>query len=92
MDIMAQQTSRAPRPPRTRESLPEQAISRDVLLEKYAKDGEATAAEVRARVARALAAAEPEAKRTMREAQFAEALERGFIPSTPRRGRRSPRL
>src|SRR5882672_3367001 len=81
MDIMAQQTSRAPRPPRTRESLPEQAISREVLLEKYAKGGETTAAQVRGRVARALAAAEPEARRAHWEARFVEAQERGFIPA-----------
>ncbi len=66
---------------RTRESLPEQAISRDVLLEKYAKDGETTAAQVRARVARALAAIEPEARRAHWEARFVEAQERGFIPA-----------
>ena len=75
------QTIRPPRKPRTRASLPEQAISREVLLEKYAKDGETTAAQVRARVARALAAAEPEGKRARAEAQFAEAMERGFIPA-----------
>src|ERR1700682_6563823 len=75
--IMAQTV----KPARTRESLPEQAISREVLLEKYAKDGETTAAEVRARVARALAAAEPEAKRAQWEAKFAAAQEHGFIPA-----------
>ena len=75
------QTLQPPRAPRTRESLPEQAISREVLLEKYAKDGESTAGEVRARVARALAAAEPEAKRAHWEAKFVEAQERGFIPA-----------
>src|ERR1700694_4526859 len=75
--IMAQSV----KPTRTRESLPEQAISREVLLEKYAKDGETTAAQVRARVARALAAAEPEARRAEREAEFAAAMERGFIPA-----------
>jgi ribonucleoside-diphosphate reductase alpha chain len=69
------------KPARTRESLPEQAISREVLLEKYAKDGETTAAQVRARVARALAAAEPEARRADREAEFTAAMERGFIPA-----------
>ena len=78
--IMAQ-TTRPPRRPATRESLPEQAISREVLVEKYAKGGETTAAEVRARVARALAAAEPEQKRAQWEARFAEAQERGFIPA-----------
>ena len=75
------QTLQPPRERRTRESLPEQAISREVLLEKYAKDGETNAAQVRARVARALAAAEPEPGRAEREAQFIDAMERGFIPA-----------
>jgi ribonucleoside-diphosphate reductase alpha chain len=68
-------------PARTLETLPEQAISREVLLEKYAKGGETTAAQVRARVAHALAAVEPEAKRAQWEARFVEAQERGFIPA-----------
>src|SRR5258706_5381015 len=65
----------------TRESLPPQPISREVLLEKYAKGGETSAAEVRARVARALASVEPEAKRAHWEARFLEAQEKGFIPA-----------
>ncbi|HEX7403249.1 MAG TPA: ribonucleotide reductase N-terminal alpha domain-containing protein, partial [Usitatibacter sp.] len=75
------QTIRPPREPRTLETLPEQVISREVLLEKYAKDGETTAGEVRARVARALASVEPEAKRIHWEAKFLEAQELGFIPA-----------
>ena len=75
------QTIQPPREPRTVETLPEQVISREVLLEKYAKDGETTAGEVRARVARALASVEPEAKRIHWEAKFLEAQERGFIPA-----------
>jgi ribonucleoside-diphosphate reductase alpha chain len=63
------------------ETLPAQSISGEVLLEKYAKDGEATVAEVRARVSRALAAAEPEGKRTQWEEKFLEAQESGFIPA-----------
>ena len=40
------QTTRPPRKPVAREPLPAQEISREVLLEKYAKDGEKTVAEV----------------------------------------------
>ncbi|CUA81398.1 MULTISPECIES: adenosylcobalamin-dependent ribonucleoside-diphosphate reductase [Gulbenkiania] len=56
----------------------EQDISREVLLEKYAKNGEQSTAEVRMRVARALAAPEKDPVRF--EPLFYEALENGFIP------------
>ncbi len=78
--IMSQPTHTPPRRGGL-EALPAQAISSDVLLEKYAKDGEATAGDVRARVARALSAAEPENRRSHWEARFLEAQERGFIPA-----------
>jgi ribonucleoside-diphosphate reductase alpha chain len=63
------------------ETLPEQEISREVLLEKYAKDGESSVDEVRERVARALASVEPEAKSAHWEAKFREAQAKGFIPA-----------
>jgi len=63
------------------EAIPEQAICREALLEKYAKDQEQTIADVRARVARALAAAEREDKRAHWERRFYEAMEAGFIPA-----------
>jgi ribonucleoside-diphosphate reductase alpha chain len=50
-------------------------------VEKYAKGGEKTAAEVRARVAKALAAVETEGRRAAWEAKFLEAQEQGFIPA-----------
>ena len=66
---------------RTIADLPAQEISREVLVEKYAKGGEKTVAEVRQRVARALAAVEPEGRRAQWEARFLEAQEHGFIPA-----------
>jgi ribonucleoside-diphosphate reductase alpha chain len=59
----------------------EQEICRDALIEKYAKGGETTVAEVRMRVARALAQAEPEDKRVYWERRFLQAQEEGFIPA-----------
>ncbi|TFW03285.1 adenosylcobalamin-dependent ribonucleoside-diphosphate reductase, partial [Oxalobacteraceae bacterium OM1] len=58
-----------------------QDVSVDVLLEKYAKEGETRIADVRRRVARGLAAYEPEAKRAELEAQFLWAQEHGFVPA-----------
>ena len=52
--------------------IPEQEIAGEVLIEKYAKDGEKTIQEVRRRVAAALAAVEPEARRDHWEQRFLE--------------------
>ncbi|HLU76617.1 MAG TPA: adenosylcobalamin-dependent ribonucleoside-diphosphate reductase, partial [Burkholderiales bacterium] len=59
----------------------EQEICAEVLIEKYAKGGERTLEEVRRRVARALAAVEPEDKRAYWEQKFLEAQEMGFVPA-----------
>lgn len=64
-----------------RATLPPQDISTEVLLEKYAKGEEATAADVRERVARALAEAEPEAQRAQWAERFLWAQEQGFVPA-----------
>ncbi len=61
--------------------LAEQEICREALIEKYAKGGETTVAEVRQRVARALAQAEAEDKRAFWERRFLQAQEEGFIPA-----------
>jgi len=60
-------------------ALPAQAISEEVLLEKYAKGGERTIEAVRRRVARALATIEAPAQREQWEAAFYRAQENGFI-------------
>ena len=62
-------------------SIAPQAICVDALLEKYAKGAEVSVGEVRARVARALAQAEPEAKRALWERRFLLAQADGFIPA-----------
>jgi ribonucleoside-diphosphate reductase alpha chain len=61
-------------------TLPPQDISTDVLLEKYAKGDEMGLADVRRRVARALAAVERPEDRERWERTFYEAQEAGFIP------------
>jgi ribonucleoside-diphosphate reductase alpha chain len=63
------------------ESLAAQEISHEVLLEKYAKGDERSADDVRARVARALAAIEAPAMRTQWEGRFFDAQRSGFIPA-----------
>jgi ribonucleoside-diphosphate reductase alpha chain len=61
--------------------LPAQAISADVLRDKYAKGDEKTIDDVLRRVARALAQAEREDQRAHWEQRFADALHAGFIPA-----------
>ncbi len=67
--------------PATVMNLPAQPISEEVLLEKYAKDGERSVDEVRARVARALAAVEAPEQRAHWEQRFLDAQRRGFVPA-----------
>ena len=61
--------------------LPEQEISAEVLIEKYAKGKEVSVHDVRRRVARALAAIENEKDRANWEEQFLWAQENGFVPA-----------
>ena len=65
----------------TRQNLPAQDISTEVLLEKYAKGEETTIDAVNQRVARALAQAELPTQRAQWESRFAEALRAGFVPA-----------
>jgi ribonucleoside-diphosphate reductase alpha chain len=58
--------------------LPDQEVTPEILQEKYCKDGEQTAEEVRRRVARALASVEKSASQW--EQPFLWALENSFIP------------
>lgn len=61
--------------------LPQQPISREVLLEKYAKGEEAGIADVQARVARALAAVEAADQQAHWQERFLWAQQAGFIPA-----------
>jgi len=62
-------------------ALPAQPISAEVLRDKYAKGDEKTIDDVLKRVARALAAAEPEERRAHWQERFLQALQGGFIPA-----------
>ena len=61
--------------------LAEQAISSEVLIEKYAKGCETSVHDVRQRVARALAVVEDEKHRAKWEERFLWAQESGFVPA-----------
>jgi hypothetical protein len=61
-------------------ALKPQAISLDVMREKYCKDNETSIEDVNARVAKALADVEPERRDQHREA-FLWALQQGFLPA-----------
>ena len=61
--------------------LPEQEISAEVLIEKYAKGKEMSVHDVRRRVARALGAVEKEKERARWEERFLWAQENGFVPA-----------
>ena len=63
----------------TAHNLPAQPISEEVLVEKYAKGGERSITAVHARVARALAQAEPAEQRKQWEERFIAALDGGFV-------------
>jgi ribonucleoside-diphosphate reductase alpha chain len=67
--------------PPTVHTLPPQAISQEVLIEKYAKDDERSAQAVHERVARALAQAEEPQHRMHWRTQFEQALAAGFVPA-----------
>ncbi len=68
-------------PSPSRANLPAQAISAEVLAEKYAKGDETTVDHVRQRVARALAEAEAPDQRAGWAARFLNAQRRGFVPA-----------
>jgi ribonucleoside-diphosphate reductase alpha chain len=68
-------------PSSARATLPAQAISEEVLLEKYAKGEEKTVDDVRRRVARALAQVEAPDQRAAWEARFLQAQRDGFVPA-----------
>ena len=66
---------------RATRDLPPQPITREVLLEKYAKGEERTVDDVNRRVAWALAQAEAEDRREHWAQRFLHCLQAGFIPA-----------
>ena len=80
MSIAAKQLSLSNVPDAPVGPLPEQEISVEVLVEKYAK-GQTNVHDVRRRVASALAANEEEKARPHWEARFLWAQENGFVPA-----------
>ncbi len=62
-------------------ALPEQEVTIDVLIEKYAKGDERTPHEIRERVARALASVEKVEEQERWAREFLWAMENGFIPA-----------
>ena len=62
-------------------ALPEQEVTMDVLLEKYAKNGEQTPRDIRLRVARAFASHELPADQERWQTDYLWALENGFVPA-----------
>jgi len=74
-------TTATPTPLATSVDLPAQAISDEVLIEKYAKGDERHVDDVRLRVARALAQVEAPDARAQWEARYLQALRDGFIPA-----------
>jgi ribonucleoside-diphosphate reductase alpha chain len=69
------------KPPAAPAPLAAQEVSLDVLREKYAKGEETSILDVRRRVARALAALEPEAEQAELEQRFLWAQQQGFVPA-----------
>jgi ribonucleoside-diphosphate reductase alpha chain len=67
-------------PPHT-QAISAQAISLDVLMEKYAKGREASATDVNRRVAQALASVELPLQQAQWEKRFLDALQAGFLPA-----------
>lgn len=81
MPLMPTAAPTSPATATTAAPLPPQAISEEVLLEKYAKGDERSMADVQRRVARALAQVEAPEQRSAWEARFAQALREGFVPA-----------